>query len=138
MDECNELPEPWQAVCAFGNLLKRGIDMKRLSVVTAMVLGVSMLSTEAMFAAPLAVHSPVHAMFSRDKLVKFNLHNSTNAPIKVKAGDAEMTLEPGQDTPVKLAVGTKVVVQEATAHYTEGSVLAVVSSELSDATVKLN
>ena len=105
---------------------------------TAMVLGVSILSSEAMFAAPLAVHVPVHAMFSRDKLVKFNLHNSTDAPIKVKAGDAEMTLAPGADTPVKLAVGTKVVVEEASTHYTEGTVLTVVSSELSDATVKLN
>ena len=112
--------------------------MKRFSVVTAMVLGASLLTSEAMFAAPLAVHSPVHAMFSRDKMVKFNLHNSTNAPIKVKAGDAEMTLAPGTDTPVKLAVGTKIVVSEATAHYTEGSVLAVVSNDLSDATVKLN
>ena len=103
-----------------------------------MVLGASLLTSEAMIAAPLAVHSPVHAMFSRDKLVKFNLHNSTDAPIKVKAGDAEMTLAPGADTPVKLAVGTKVVVEEATAHYAEGSVLAVVSSELSQATVRLN
>jgi len=112
--------------------------MKRLSVVAAMVLGVSILSTEAMYAAPLAVHTPVHAMFSREKLVKFNLHNATSAPIKVKAGDVEMTLLPGTDTPVKLAVGTKVVVEEATARYSEGSVLAVASSELSDATVKLN
>ena len=112
--------------------------MKRLSVVTAMVVGVSLLTSEAMFAAPLAVHTPVHAMFSRDKMVKFNLHNSTDAPIKVKAGDAEMTLMPGKDTPVKLAVGTKVMVAEATPHYAEGSVLTVVSSDLSDATVRLN
>ena len=112
--------------------------MKRLSVVTAMVLGVSILSSEAMFAAPLAVHTPVHAMFGRDKLVKFNLHNSTDAPIKVKAGDAEVTLPPGKDVPVKLAVGAQIVVQEASTHYTQGNVVAVVSSALSDTTVKLN
>ena len=38
--------------------------MKRQSVVTAMVLGVSILTSEAMFAAPVAVHTPVHAMYS--------------------------------------------------------------------------
>jgi hypothetical protein len=112
--------------------------MKRQSVITAMVLGVSILSSEAMFAAPLAVHSPVHAMFSKEKTVKFNLLNATAAPIKVKCGDTEMTLQPGKDVPVKLAVGTKVVVEEASTHYTEGTVLTVVSSELSDATVKYN
>ncbi len=112
--------------------------MKRQSVVTAMVLGISILTSEAMFAAPLAVHAPVHAMFGRDKLVKFNLHNSTDAPIKVKAGDTEVTLPPGKDVAVKLAVGAQIVVQEASTHYTQGNVVAVVSSALNDTTVKLN
>jgi hypothetical protein len=112
--------------------------MKRLSVMTAMVLGVSILTSEAMFAAPLAVHTPVHAMFSRDKLVKFNLHNGADAPIKVKAGDMDVTLPPGKDVPMKLPVGAKIVVEEASTHYTEGSVVTVVSSELSDSTIKLN
>ncbi len=70
--------------------------MKRLSVVTAMVLGVSILTSEAMFAAPLAVHTPVHAMFSKDKLVKFNLRNATDAPIKVKAGDTDDDVAAGE------------------------------------------
>ncbi len=74
--------------------------MKRLSVVTAMALGVSLLASEAMYAAPVAVHSPVHAMFSREKVVKFSLHNSTNAPIKVKAGDLDVTVLTGQAVPV--------------------------------------
>ena len=112
--------------------------MKRQSVITAMVLGVSILTSEAMFAAPVAKFSPVHAMFSRDKVVKFNLHNSTDAPIKVKAGDLDVTLPPGQDVAMKLPVGAKVVVEEATTHYTQGTVVAVVSSELGDSTVRLN
>lgn len=112
--------------------------MKRQSVITAMVLGVSILSSEAAFAAPVAKFSPVHAMFSRDKLVKFNLRNATDAPIKVKAGDLDLTLLPGQVTPVKLPVGAKIVVAEATAHFAQGAVLTVVGSELSDSTVRLN
>jgi hypothetical protein len=117
---------------------KEEIKMKRLSVITAMVLGVSILTTEAMYAAPMATYSPMHAMYSTEKLVKFNVHNATNTPIKVKAGDAEMTLPPGKDVPLKLPVGTKVVVQEASTHYTEGNVLTVVSSDMSEATLILN
>jgi hypothetical protein len=112
--------------------------MNRRSVVTAMVLGASILTSEAMYATPVAIHSPVHAMFSRDNLVKFNLHNGTDTPIKVKAGDLEVTLLPGKDVPVKLPVGAKVVVEEASTHYAQGSVVTVVNSDLSNATLRLN
>ena len=112
--------------------------MKRQSVITAMVLGISILSSEVAFAAPVAKFSPMHAMLSREKTVKFNLHNNTSAPIKVKAGDMDLTLQPGTDVPVKLAVGAKVVVEEASTHFTEGTVLTVVSPELSDSTIRLN
>lgn len=103
-----------------------------------MVLGVSILSSEAAFAAPVAKFSPMHAMFSQDKMVKFNLHNATDAPIKVKAGEVDVTLPPGKDMPMKLPVGAKIVVEEATAQFPQGTVLTVVSSDLSDSTVKLN
>ena len=111
--------------------------MNRRSVVIAMVVGVSMLTSEAMYAAPVAVHAPVYAMFSAAGLVKFSLHNETDTPIKVKAGDTEMTLAPGKIVPVKLPVGAKVVVLEASTHYAEGSVLTVVYQELSDSTLTL-
>ncbi len=117
---------------------KEETNMKRLSVVTAMVLSASLLTSEAMFAMPLAVHAPVHAMLSGQKLVKFNVHNATTAPIKVKAGDAELTLPPGKDVPLKLPVGSKVVVEEASTHYPVGNVLTVVSNDLSEATLILN
>jgi hypothetical protein len=111
--------------------------MNRRSVVTAMVLGASLLASEAMYAAPVARYSPMHAMYSREKLVKFNLRNATDAPIKVKAGDLEVTLPPGKDVPMKLPVGTKVVVLEASTHYTPGSVVTDVYADLSDSTLVL-
>jgi hypothetical protein len=114
---------------------KEGLKMKRRSVVTAMVLGASLLTSEAMYASPLAIHSPMHAMYSRDKTVKFSVRNATDTPIKVKAGDLEMTLLPGKDVPMKLPVGAKVVVQEASTHYAQGSVLTEVYAELSDSTL---
>jgi len=117
---------------------KEEFNMKRLSAITAMVLGGSIMASQAMYAAPLAVHSPMHAMFGRDKLVKFALHNATDTPIKVKTGDTEVLLPPGQDVPFKLPVGSKVVVEEGTGHYTPGVVIAVAESQLSDTTVRLN
>jgi hypothetical protein len=112
--------------------------MNRRSVVTAMVLGASMLASEAMYATPVAIHAPMHAMFSRDKYVKFSLHNATDTPIKVKAGDQETTLPPGKDVPMKLPVGAKIVVEEASTHYTVGSVVTVVDQSLDNATLRLN
>ncbi len=112
--------------------------MKRRSVITAVVLGISILTSEAMYASPVAAPSPMHAMFNGQKLVKFNLRNATDAPLKVKAGDVEMTLAPGQNVPLKLPVGSKIVVEEATAHYAQGSVLAVVTDDIIDVTARLN
>ena len=94
--------------------------------------------SSASHAFRLTMHSPVHAMFNREKLVKFNLHNATSTPIQVKAGDTEMTLAPGQNVPFKLPVGAKVVVQVATADFPQGAVLATATSELSDTTIQLN
>jgi hypothetical protein len=111
--------------------------MNRRSVVTAMVLGASLLASEAMYAAPVARYSPMHAMYSREKLVKFNVRNATDTPIKVKAGDLEATLPPGKDVPFKLPVGAKVVVQEASTHYAPGSVVTEVYPELNDSTLIL-
>src|ERR1700722_1902247 len=109
--------------------------MNRRSVVVAVVIGASMLASEAMYAAPAAIHSPVHAMFGMDRLVKFNLRNTTDSPIKIKTGEMEMLLPPGKDVPVKLPVGVKIVVEEASTHFVAGSIILTVYEELGDTTV---
>ncbi len=103
-----------------------------------MVLAAALLATEAMYAAPIAFHVPVHAMFSKEKTVSFNLRNDTKQPIKVIAGQTELILEPGKPTPVKLHAGDKVVAEEASASFASGAVLAVASSELSNSTIVLH
>jgi hypothetical protein len=52
--------------------------MKRQSVITAMVLGASLLASEVVYAAPVAMKSPMHALYGREKLVKFNVRNATD------------------------------------------------------------
>jgi hypothetical protein len=97
-----------------------------------------MFMGEAMYAAPVAVHAPIYAMFGTAKTVKFNLRNDSKEVLKVKAGDAEMTLAPGKTVSVKLPVGTTVVAQEQTQKYHAGEVLTVVSHALDDSTVTLD
>jgi hypothetical protein len=112
--------------------------MKKNLVVGSMFLLVSMFASEAVYAAPVAFHSPVHAMFSHSKMVSFSVRNDTKAPFKVKAGASDMTLEPGKTVAVKLAVGDKVVATETTANYTAGTVIVTASSDLSDTTIAVN
>jgi hypothetical protein len=113
--------------------------MNRRSVVTAMVIAASMLTSEAMYAAPaVAMHSPVLAMFSHEKMVSFSMKNATSAPITVKAGEKEMTVAAGQTVALKLPLGTKVVSVNDTKDHPAGTVVVEVGSQLSDATVVFN
>jgi hypothetical protein len=112
--------------------------MKKNLVVGSMVMLVSMFASEAVYAAPVAVHSPVHAAFSHSKMVSFSVRNDTKAPFKVKAGANDMTVEPGKTVAVKLAVGDKIVATETTPNYPAGTVIVVTSRDLSDTTVAVN
>jgi hypothetical protein len=116
--------------------------MKNRFVVTAMVLGASMGMTGAMYAAPaklatMGTATNSRAMYGKEKMVSFSLHNGSAEVIKVKAGETEMTLEPGKTMAVKLPTGMQLIAEETSTHYAAGSVLAVVSDTLSDATITL-
>lgn len=112
--------------------------MNRRVVVSAMVLAAAIVASESAYASPaMSARVPIHAKFGKTKLVSFNLRNDSKEPIKVKAGETEITLEPGKLTPVKLAAGTTIVAQETTPHFPAGSVVATVTSDLSAATLSL-
>jgi hypothetical protein len=116
---------------------RREMQMNR-RVLAAMVMGASLLASEAMYAAPVAFHVPVQAMFGNQQLVKMSLRNNTKQLIKVKVGDKEMALQPGATISLKLTDGDKIVAEEATPTTPAGTVLAVVSKDLSDATLIIN
>lgn len=84
----------------------------------------------ASFAAVGSVHSPVHAYFHGDKKIKFSLSNGTGAPLELKVGDQVMTLQPGQVTPLKLPVGTRVTTNTATEHHKVGDVIVEVNTNM--------
>lgn len=113
--------------------------MNRRVVVSAMVLAVSLAASGSVYASPtLSMRVPVQAKMGKTKLVSMNLRNDSAQPIKVKAGDTEMVLEPGKLTPIKLAEGTTIVTQEASPSRPAGTLLATVSSALSGATIALH
>ena len=104
-------------------------------IVSAMVLASTALAGSAAFASSLTPHVPVQAMFGRTHTVNLKLRNDSAESMKVKAGQQELTLAPGKTMPVKLDVGEQIIVAEATATRPAGTVLATISSNLSDATL---
>lgn len=111
--------------------------MNRRVLSTAMLVVSPLLLSQAVFAAPAAHPLSLHAMFSKGKLVDFNLRNDTSAPLKLKAGDSAITIDAGKTLPLKLAAGTSVTVEEATTDHPVGSVIALVSTQLSGATISI-
>ena len=111
--------------------------MNRLSVISAMVLAASVVSTQAVYAASTPVHTPVNAIYSNAKMVSFTLRNDSTAPMKVKVGENEMTLQPGKPVSVKLATGQQIVAVETTATNQAGAVLATAIPGLDGATISV-
>lgn len=110
--------------------------MKFHSVVTTLAMAASICVPTAMHAAPTAsVHAPVHAFFGKPHLVSLNLRNDTKESITVKAGDKELTLEPGKPQAVKLAAGEKIVATTATPSHAAGDVLSTIDPMMDQGTL---
>jgi hypothetical protein len=110
--------------------------MNRRLVVGTMVMAAAIFAVQAA-SAEVAVPAPLHAIYSHVKMVSFSVRNDSKEPIKVKAGDSEVTLQPGKLVPLKLEAGTKIVAEEATPTFAAGELITVVSNELSDSTLVL-
>lgn len=106
---------------------------------STMVLAALLMAGESMYAAPtIALHAPVLAKMGRDKqMVKFHLRNDSKEPIVVKAGNQQMTLDPGKPVDVTLKIGEQITVAKATAHFAEGTVVTTVNPDLKDSTIAL-
>jgi hypothetical protein len=107
----------------------------RFTVVT--IVATSLLAAPAVYAAPASISSPVHAMFSKTKLVKFSLRNDSNAAIDVKVGDKVVTLAPGKPVDFSLPVGTRILANSATPNHEAGSVIEEVISDHNGAIISI-
>ena len=111
--------------------------MKHNFVTGTMVLAAAMMTATAVHAQPPAFSPAAERATLKNKMVSFSLRNDSKDSINVKAGDKDMTLEPGKTVSVKLAEGTQIVATNTTPHYASGAVILVVSTELSDNTLAL-
>jgi hypothetical protein len=96
----------------------------------------SLLAAPAVYAAT-AISSPVHAMFSKTKLVKITLRNDSATAIDVKVEDKVVTLAPGKPVDFSLPVGTRILANTATPNHEAGSVIEQVVSDHNGATISI-
>jgi hypothetical protein len=107
-------------------------------VSASMVMAAALLcTTTTSFASPLASHIPMNAKVGKVKTVSLSLRNDGAAPIKVKAGANEMTINPGQTSEAKLAIGDQIVAEEGSKDNAAGTVIAVIAEQLSHSTIVL-
>ena len=114
--------------------------MIRRVVASTMVLAGVLLAGESVYAAPInAVDVPVHAKIGKAKgTVNLRVRNESKEPLVVKAGDTEMTLEPGKPVQLSMKVGETITVARGTQSYSEGMVLATINQEMKNSTITLH
>jgi len=102
----------------------------------AIVVAGSMASVAA-YAAPTDVPSVVRVGFSKSQTVKCTLRNDSSAQLQLKLGEEIVSIDAGKTLAVKIPVGTKIVVNVATAGHAAGEVIAEISKSLDNATLAI-
>ena len=76
-------------------------------------------------------------MLAKSKTVKFAVRNDSGSLIELKVGDQVMSLDAGKTLSLKLPVGTRILVNTATAKRQAGDLIAEASSDLENATLTI-
>lgn len=102
--------------------------MKRTPLFLTAGIALSLLSGPAVYASPVTIASPLHALLGRSKsdLVKCKLRNDTGVKMDVKVGDQAMTLDPGKPVNLEVPVGTRIVAANDTPGHEAGSLISQV------------
>lgn len=109
--------------------------MKIVSAVAAAILVASLGSAPAVYAASSNVPTPV--AFTKSKTVKFSLRNDSDSAMELKVGDQVMSIDPGKTVALKLDVGTRIVMNTATAKHPAGELIAQATTQLADSTIAI-
>lgn len=112
--------------------------MKRVHLSTVVVLASTLVAAPAVYAAPANVFSPVHAMFSKTKNIKFTLRNDTATEVDLKIGEKVVPLAPGKTVDLALPEGTRIVANNDTPNHATGSLIEQVISSHSGATISIH
>jgi hypothetical protein len=112
--------------------------MIRRSLFIAPLAVVCLFASQAVYASPVSVLSPVNAMFARSKTIKFALRNASASPMELKAGDTVMTLKAGETLSVNLPPGTRIVTTSDSGNHPSGTLILEVSASFNGSTVTLH
>jgi len=109
--------------------------MKRSTLIATVVVATSLFVSQAVFAAPASINSPVHAMFAKTKTVQISLRNDSSAPMELKAGEEVIKLDAGKTVSLHLPAGTRIVTNDTTPTRPAGTLITEVQSYLSGTTI---
>ena len=112
--------------------------MIRRSLFVTTLAVACLFASQALYASPVSVLTPVNAMFARSKTIKFQLHNASASAMDLKAGDTVMTLKAGETISVTLAPGTRIVTNSANNDHPAGTVILEVSAEFNGSTITVH
>jgi hypothetical protein len=116
--------------------LKRGV-MRIRSVFPIAVIVAGFMASAAVYAAPNNVPSTVRVAYSKTKTVKVALRNDSSSQMQLKVGEEVVSLDPGKTVAVKVPVGTRIVVNEATSTHQAGELIAEATTALDNSTVAI-
>jgi len=112
--------------------------MIRRSLFIAPLAVACLFISQAVYASPLNLVGPTHAMFSRSKTVKFSLHNASATSMDLRAGDTVMTLKAGETLSINLPAGTRIVTNVATNDHPAGTLVLQVATAFDGTIVTLH
>ncbi len=112
--------------------------MKFRMVAGTLAVSLSLFGAPLMHAAPLSgIHVPVHARFGKSKMITLMVQNASQAPVTIKGGDQQITVQPGTTGSLKVMEGTQITNVEATPTMTAGLVIATATSNLNQSTLTI-
>lgn len=76
-------------------------------------------------------------MFAKTQDVKVSLRNDSGSQMQLKVGEKVVSLDAGKTVDVKVPVGTRIVVNAATATHQVGELIAEATSALDNTTVAI-
>jgi hypothetical protein len=124
------------------NFENRELLMNRRNLIAVSVVAASLFTSQAVYAAPAATFSSMHAMFGKSKTtqpktVQLTLRNDCTTARDILVGDQAMTIAPGKSVNLNLPVGTKIVANDSSATHQSGTLIAEVASYFKGNTIVL-
>ena len=113
--------------------------MNRRILTAAMATCLSVLTAQAVWAAPVGGWSHTAAEKAKTKKISFQIRNDTKSPVTISTGTQEfITVQPGRTVALKLDEGTQVTTVNGTGHIAPGAVLTMVTSDLQGNTLAIS